>query len=150
LTKPLGNILLRKALGHLRDCALQHTELVLKRANLYSASLSDSTYGTTRSLEHTVQSLDQKLTQAEKDVAECRKRVTELEAKVGEPSEHEAKLKSRTQRQDEIVKTLDLNRNQASNKLDAGAPPEKGETQSEKVNRSLRARTTHDHKASAH
>ena len=76
--------------------------------------------------------------------------MTELEAKVGEPFEHEAKLKSLTQRQDETVKTLDLTRNQASNKLDAGAPPEEGETQSEKANRSLRVRTTHGHKASVH
>ena len=92
----------------LRASALEHTELVLKGANLYSASISDSAHGTTRSLEHAVQSLDQKLAQTEKDVAESRKRMAELEGKVGEPFEHEAKLKSLTERQDEIVKALDL------------------------------------------
>ncbi len=106
----------------LRASALEHTELVLKGANLYSASISDSAHGTTRSLEHAVQSLDQKLAQTEKDVAESRKRMAELEGKVGEPFEHEAKLKSLTQRQEEIVKSLDLTRNQASNRLAATSP----------------------------
>ena len=90
----------------LRASGLEHTELVLKGANLYSASISDSAHGTMRSLEHTVHALDDKLVQTEKDIAECRKRMAELEVKVGEPFEHEVKLKSLTQRQDEIVKTL--------------------------------------------
>ncbi len=71
--------------------------------------------------EHTVQSLDQKLVQTEKDIGECRKRMAELEAKVGESFEYEAKLKSLAQRQEEIVKALDLTRNQASNRLDANS-----------------------------
>ena len=107
----------------LRASALEHTELVLKGANLYSASISDSAHGTMRSLEHTVQALDDKLAQTEKDVEDCRKRMAELEAKVGEPFEHEAKLKNLTQRQEEIVKALDLTRNQASNKLDTDCCP---------------------------
>ena len=57
----------------LRASALEHTELVLKGANLYSASISDSAHGTTRSLEHAVHALDQKLAQTQKDAEECRK-----------------------------------------------------------------------------
>ncbi len=129
----------------LRASALEHTELVLKGANLYSASLSDSAHGTTRSLEHAIQSLDQKSTQTEKDVAECRKRLTELEAKVGEPFEHETKLKNLTQRQDEIVKALDLTRNQASNRLDANSPSDSEEFLSEKAARSVRQQIHHRH-----
>jgi chromosome segregation ATPase len=134
----------------LRASALEHTELVLKGANLYSASISDSAQGTTRSLEYAVQSLDQKLTQTEKDVGECGKRMAELEAKVGEPFEHEAKLKSLTQRQDEIVKALDLTRNQASNKLDAAATPEGEEAAAERVARDVRHRTRHGHGMTVH
>jgi N12 class adenine-specific DNA methylase/SAM-dependent methyltransferase len=134
----------------LRASALEHTELVLKGANLYSASISDSAHGTTRSLEHAVQSLDQKLAQTEKDVAESRKRMVELEGKVGEPFEHEAKLKSLTERQDEIVKALDLTRNQASNKLDASSPSDPEEAVSENVGRSVRHQVQHSHRATVH
>jgi hypothetical protein len=131
----------------LRASTLEHTELVLKGANLYSASISDSAHGTMRSLEHTVHALDEKLAQTERDAGECRKRATELAAKVGEPFEHEAKLKNLTQRQDEIVKSLDLTRNQASNRLDAATPPDGEEAVSEKAERTLRHRVHHTHAA---
>jgi len=124
----------------LRASAFEHTELVLKGANLYSASISDSAHGTTRSLEHAMQSLDQKLSQTEQDLADCRKRIAELEAKVGEPFEHEAKLKSLAQRQDEIVKALDLTRNQASNRLDATAASEGEEPTMERMANEVRHR----------
>jgi hypothetical protein len=134
----------------LRSSTLEHTELVIKGANLYSASISDSAHGTTRSLEHAVQSLDEKLTQTEKDVRECRKRLRELEAKVGEPFEHEAKLKSFTERQDEIMKALDLTRNQASNRLDAVSTSEGDEAVVEKAGRSVRHQVQHGHRATVH
>lgn len=138
--------------GHiaLRASALEHTELVLKGANLYSASISDSAHGTTRSLEHAVHALDQKLAQTEKDAEECRKRMAELAAKVGEPFDHEAKLKSLSQRQEEIVKALDLTRNQASNKLDANSPADIEETASEKVGRAVRHQVHHSHGTTVH
>jgi N12 class adenine-specific DNA methylase len=134
----------------LRASALEHTELVLKGANLYSASISDSAHGTMRSLEHAVQALDDKLVQTEKDIAECRKRMGELEAKVGEPFEHEAKLKSLTQRQDEIVKALDLTQNQASNKLDASSSGENEQSISERAVTSVRHKLHHGHAAIVH
>jgi phage-related minor tail protein len=70
-----------------------------------------------------------------------------LAAKVGEPFEHEAKLKNLTQRQDEIVKSLDLTRNQASNRLDAATPSDGEEAVSEKAERTLRQRVHHTHAA---
>jgi hypothetical protein len=70
-----------------------------------------------------------------------------LAAKVGEPFEHEAKLKTLTQRQDEIVKSLDLTRNQASNRLDAATPPDGEEAVSEKAERTLRHRVHRTHAA---
>ncbi len=76
--------------------------------------------------------------------------MAELEAKVGEPFEHEAKLKSLTQRQDEIVKALDLTRNQASNRLDADSPSDSEEVVSEKVGRSVRHQVQHSHRATVH
>ncbi len=134
----------------LRASTLEHTELVLKGANLYSASISDNAHGTTRSLEHAVQSLDDKLIQAEREAGECRKRMAELEAKVGEPFEHETKLKSFTERQDEIVKALDLTRNQASNRLDANSPSDTEEAVRERVGRSVRRQVVHSHRATVH
>ena len=75
--------------------------------------------------------------------------VAELEAKVGEPFEHEAKLKTLTQRQEEIVKALDLTRNQASNRLDAAPASEGEEAVAEKVNKDIRHRLRHCHGAKA-
>jgi hypothetical protein len=124
----------------LRASALEHTELVIQGANLYSASISESAHGTVRSLEHAIQALDEKLAQTEKDVEECRKREAELAAKLGAPFEHEARLKSLTERQEEIVKALDLTRNQASNKLDANAPADPEENITETMNLKLRNR----------
>jgi hypothetical protein len=73
--------------------------------------------------------------------------MAELEGKVGEPFEHEAKLKSLTQRQDEIVKALDLTRNQASNKLDANSPSDTEEAVTEKAGRSVRHQVQYGHRA---
>lgn len=92
--------------------------------------------------------LDQKLAQALKDAEECRKRTVELEAKVGEPFEHEAKLKNLTQRQEEIVKALDLTRNQASNKLDATTASDGDEAVVEKITRTVRQRVNPSHTVS--
>ena len=134
----------------LRASALEHTELVLKGANLYGASISDSAHGTTRSLEYAVQALEQKLAQTEKDVEDSRKRVAELEAKVGQPFEHEAKLKSLTERQEEIVKALDLTRNQASNKLEASVATDSEATVPEETAKVVRHRTHHGHGVTVH
>ena len=133
----------------LRASAFEHTELVLKGANLYSASISDSAHGTMRSLEHTVIAFDDKLAQAGKAIEECRKQVAELEAKVGEPFEHETKLKNLTQRQEEIVKALDLTRNQASNRLDTAVVPDGEDAVAEKTARSVR-QIRHSHGVSVH
>ena len=133
----------------LRASAFEHTELVLKGANLYSASISDSAHGTMRSLEHTVSAFDDKLAQAGKAVEECRKRMAELESKVGEPFEHETKLKNLTQRQEEIVKALDLTRNQASNRLDTAVVPDGDDAVAEKTARSVR-QIRHSHGVSVH
>jgi N12 class adenine-specific DNA methylase len=133
----------------LRASAFEHTELVLKGANLYSASISDSAHGTMRSLEHTVSAFDDKLAQAGKAVEECRKRMAELESKVGEPFEHETKLTNLTQRQEEIVKALDLTRNQASNRLDTAVVPDGEDAVAEKTARSVR-QIRHSHGVSVH
>ena len=73
--------------------------------------------------------------------------MAELEAKVGAPFEHEAKLKSLTERQEEIVKALDLTRNQASNKLEA-AVPDSADAVDEKTARAVRHRASPSHTVS--
>ena len=57
----------------LRASTLEHTELVLKGANLYSASISDSAHGTMRSMEYTLHTFDEKLSQSEVYIRECQK-----------------------------------------------------------------------------
>ena len=66
--------------------------------------------------------------------------VAELEVKVGEPFEHEAKLKSLSQRQEEIMKSLDLNRNQASNQLATTSPTDMEENTVETMSSKMRNR----------
>jgi hypothetical protein len=57
---------------------------------------------------------------------------------IGEPFEHQAKLKGLTQRQEESVRALDLTRNQASIRLDATAAPDDEEAILEKAAKMVR------------
>ena len=91
---------------------------MVKGRNTYSASLAETALGTIRSLEHVIQTLDQKLPEQQKLSDDCQKRVQEFQEKVGQPFEYEEKVLELEKRQDEIVQTLDLNKNQAPNQLE--------------------------------
>jgi N12 class adenine-specific DNA methylase len=94
-------------------------EILLKGKNTYPANISETPLGTIRSIEYTVQSFDETQARNERELADSEKKKTELESKIGQPFEHEEKLQSLAQRQQEIVKALDLTKNQASNNLDS-------------------------------
>ena len=96
-----------------------HSELLVKGCNTYSASLAETALGTIRSLEHTIQTLDQKLPEQNKYLDDCRKRIREFQEKIGQPFEYEEKLLTLEKRQEEIVQALDLNKNQAPEQLQA-------------------------------
>jgi N12 class adenine-specific DNA methylase len=101
----------------LRAGFLDRVDIVVKGNCQHLANLSDSPYGTIRSLEHAVQSIKDRLEQSEREVAEYNKRCQELEVKVGQAFEHDEKLQGLAQRQQELETALDLTKNQASNTL---------------------------------
>jgi hypothetical protein len=94
-------------------------EVVLLGSNAYTAKISDSPLGTIGSLEHVVRSLDERISEFRSDLAGTQRRLEELQPHAHKPFEHEEKLKNLIQRQQEIVKALDLDKNQAANSLAA-------------------------------
>ena len=102
-----------------RSTFLQRVEIVLKGKNHYIANVSDTPLGTIRSVEYTAQSMEEKLQLWHRDLTEAEKNSRELEAKIGQPFEHEPKLQSLVLRQQELENALDITKNQASNSLSA-------------------------------
>jgi TolA-binding protein len=98
-------------------------EVVLRGKNAYVANISDASLGTISSLEHVVRSLDERMNEYRNDLAQTKHRLEELQPHAHKPFEHEEKLSSLIQRQQEIMHTLDLTKNQASNSLAAEPTP---------------------------
>jgi len=98
-------------------------EVVLRGKNAYVANISDAPLGTISSIEHVVRSLDERMDECLKDVAQTKHRFEELQPHAHKPFEHEEKLKGLIHRQQEIVQALDLTKNQASNSLAAELTP---------------------------
>jgi N12 class adenine-specific DNA methylase len=98
-------------------------EIVLKGKNAYTAKISDSALGTISSLEHMVRSLDDHAHELRNTLAATHRRIEELRPQVDKPFDHEEKLHALVQRQQELMKALDLNKNQASNQLSAEEVP---------------------------
>jgi hypothetical protein len=61
--------------------------------------------------------MDERLDQSCRELSDTNKKCKELEAKIGQPFEHEAKLQGLTQRQQELENALDITKNQAPNTL---------------------------------
>ena len=83
--------------------------------------------------------MEDRLTHEQTELADSEKKCGELEAKIGQPFEHEAKLQSFAVRQKELEEALDINKNQAANSLEAEATEQaveiepEGETESVKT-----------------
>ncbi len=98
-----------------------------ERANLvihgkceYKANLSDSPTGTISSVEHALESMEDRLRERETDLKQAHKQSEDLTKQLDHPFEHEEKLTVATKRQQEIITALDITKNQASAKLDEG------------------------------
>ncbi len=98
-------------------------EIMVKGKNAYAAKISDSALGTVSSLEHVVRSLDDHANELRDTLTTTHRRIEELRPHVDKPFEHEEKLQGLLQRQLELMKALDLNKNQASNQLSAEEVP---------------------------
>ena len=103
-------------------------EIVLKGKNAYIAKISDSPLGTISSMEHVVRSLESHANELQNTLTATRRRIEELRPHVDKPFDYEEKLQTLVQRQQEIMKALDLTKNQASNQLSAEEVPVVEET----------------------
>jgi N12 class adenine-specific DNA methylase/predicted O-methyltransferase YrrM len=114
-----------------RSSVWGRVEFVLKGKNHYAVDPTETALGTVRSLEYFVQHLEDRLAHKQSDLADSEKKCAELEAKVGQPFEHEAKLQSLTVRQSELEAALDITKNQAPNSLEAEATEQAVEVETE-------------------
>jgi uncharacterized protein (DUF1778 family) len=91
-----------------------------ERATLYRANVSDSPTGTLASLEHALDSIEDRLRERETNLAQSRRQIVDLTNQLNQPFEHEEKLAAAIKRQQEIVTALDITKNQASAAVDEG------------------------------
>jgi N12 class adenine-specific DNA methylase len=96
------------------------TTLTLHGKHSYDANVSDNALGTIASIEHALGSLDERLRYRETDLKQHHRQSLDLAKQLGHPFEHMQKLADATKRQGEIVAALDITKNQASAKVDAG------------------------------
>jgi hypothetical protein len=94
-------------------------EIVLKGATTYTAKVTDTAPGTIRSVEHTIQHLEDVAETLAGNIADRQKRLADSQAQVDAPFEYAGQLISLVQRQQEIEGELDLTKNQAPSRLEA-------------------------------
>jgi hypothetical protein len=93
-------------------------ELRIHGERTYSATVSDSPQGTIASMEHALGDMDAQLAESMENLTLLKVRVQELQAQSQQPFEHQQKLEAAEKRQQEIVAALDLEKNQASARVD--------------------------------
>jgi N12 class adenine-specific DNA methylase len=108
--------------------------LLIHGKHSYRANVSDSPAGTVASLEHALDSIEDRLRERETDLAQSRRQAGDLAKQLDQPFEHEEKLATAAQRQHEIIAALDITRNQASAFIDESSPESYRESESQKVN----------------
>jgi len=92
----------------------ERATLLIHGKHSYRANVSDSLTGTIASLEHALDSIEDRLRERETDLAQSRRQIVDLTNQFEQPFEHEEKLAVATKRQQEIIAALDITQNQAS------------------------------------
>jgi N12 class adenine-specific DNA methylase len=116
-TKTIGNI------GGFPICIErfdEHATILINGKHSYRANISDSPVGTIASLEHALDSIEDRLRERETNLAQSRRQIVDLTNQLNQPFEHEEKLAAAIKRQQEIVTALDITKNQASAAVDEG------------------------------
>ena len=116
----------------------ERATLLIHGKHSYRANVSDSAAGTIASLEHALDSIEDRLRERETDLAQSRRQAADLAKQLDQPFEHEEKLAAATKRQQEIVAALDITKNQAAVTIDEtiemdGAKSEGTSQRSEKL-----------------
>jgi hypothetical protein len=100
------------------DNFMQGPELVIKGATTYTAKVTDTALGTIRSLEHTIQHLEELAANLTQNIQDNRKRLADLHVHADTPFEYAERLASLSRRQQEISDELDLTKNQTPVELE--------------------------------
>ena len=118
----------------------ERANLIIHGKSEYKANVSSPT-GTISSVEHALERMEDRLRERESDLKQAHKQTKDLPKQLDHPFEREEKLAVATKRHQEIVEALDLTKNQASAKLDAGAEQltESGDDTPQQTVRSKRA-----------
>jgi hypothetical protein len=101
-------------------------------------NVAETPLGMIRSLEYLVQNLEERVTHNQRDLADSEKKCRELETKLGQPFEHESKLQSLAQRQQQLEDALDITKNQAANSLSTEEAGQTTEIETEAVQNTVR------------
>jgi chromosome segregation ATPase len=88
--------------------------LLVHGKHSYRANISDSPAGTIASLEHALESFEDRLRERETDLTQSRRQAADLTKQLDQAFEHEEKLAGATKRQEQIIAALDITKNQAT------------------------------------
>ncbi len=83
----------------------------MKAVSVHTVSLANTALGMIRSLEYTVQNLEETAAKITGNIAEDRKRLDDLRDQIAQPFEYTDKLERLVKRQQEITDALDLAKN---------------------------------------
>jgi len=97
---------------------LRGPEIMLKGASAHTVALASTALGMMRSLEYSIQNLDEVAANFAANIKTTRKRIADLQEQTGQPFEYANKLAGLLQRQQEITDALDLAKNQAPTQLE--------------------------------
>jgi N12 class adenine-specific DNA methylase len=121
----------------------ERATLLIHGKHSYRANVSDSPNGTIASLEHALDSIEDRLRERETDLAQSRRQIVDLTNQFQQPFEHEEKLAVATKRQQEIVAALDITKNQASSTVGQDGAQQEGEALEAKPNQNVREAMRH-------
>jgi hypothetical protein len=92
-------------------------ELAIIGQMRYGSKISPSAQGTISSLEHTIRALDDRVIELKSEMENARKQIGELKRLVSKSFEYGEKLSTLLTRQEELVKALDITKNQAADSV---------------------------------
>lgn len=91
----------------------ERATLLIYGKHNHRANVSENPAGTIASLEHALESFEDRLRERETDLAKSFKQSADLAKQLDQPFEHEEKFVVATKRLQEIVNTLDITKNEA-------------------------------------
>ena len=109
----------------------EKAKLIIHGKCEYKANVSDSAAGTIASVEHALESMEDRLRERESDLKQAHKQTEDLTKQLDHPFEHEEKLTVAAKRQQEIINALDVTKNQAPATV-TDSPDESAEAVEEK------------------